>query len=437
MTAPFGAPLRGNDWRGIAASSPRRVSVIVAHYAQQAELDRTLAALARQTHPADLLEVIVADDGSPTPPRVPAGVHLVRQDDRGFRLAAVRNLGARHASGDVLCFLDADTTPEPEYVARLAALPSAAPDVVAVGRRRHATLAGAGVPADAPIEHVGPEHAIAEPDWLADAYAGSDDLLHVDARSYRYVIGAVVACSRWLLDDMGGFDESFDAYGGEDWEWAYRAWLHGAALAHVPDAVAWHDGPDWAGRDATERLRRKNAETLRLASRIGAPGSAPRSLLSAPDVLVELADSPSPAAALVCVDRLLQVVPTARVAVPDDVRDALPADPRIVAVGDARGHRVHVRLARPVVLAAAAGRALLEAVATVGDDDLASVALGPWITIAATRAAARDRRWGRPTGWRAEHREVDGVVPLDDEPDLEGYLGGWWSPEGRSPAAEG
>ncbi len=41
--------------------------------------------------------------------------------------------------------------------------------------------------------------------------------------------------------------------------------MAGALLAHVPEAVAWHDGADWADRD----LRgpgAKNAETRRLAA---------------------------------------------------------------------------------------------------------------------------------------------------------------------------
>ena len=102
MTAPFGAPLVGNDWSAalVDPPAPRRVSVVVAHFDQQAQLERTLAALARQTHPTDLLEVVVADDGSPEPPRVPDGVRLVRQEDRGFRLAAVRNLGAAFTKSD-------------------------------------------------------------------------------------------------------------------------------------------------------------------------------------------------------------------------------------------------------------------------------------------------------------------------------------------------
>ena len=46
--------------------------------------------------------------------------------------------------------------------------------------------------------------------------------LDADDRSYRYVLGALLACSRRLFEKVGGFDESFTAYGGQDWEWAYR-----------------------------------------------------------------------------------------------------------------------------------------------------------------------------------------------------------------------
>jgi GT2 family glycosyltransferase len=428
VTAPFGAPIVGNDWRDVPRDgAPRSVSVIVAHYAQQAELDRTIAALRRQTHPSDLLQVVVADDGSPTPPVVPDDVVLVRQADEGFRLAAVRNLGVRHSSGDVLCFLDADTTPEPDYVARIAALPSAAPDVVAVGRRRHAALDG--VPHDAPIEVAGPQHAIDEPTWLAAAYARSRDLLDADARSYRFVIGAVVACSRWLFDDVGGFDESFSTYGGEDWEWTHRAWSRGAALAHVPTAVAWHDGPDWAGRDEAERRRRKNVETTTLARTIGVPGSAPRALaIGRPDVVVRLASAPSVAAAIACVDGVLAIFPTARVVVPEPVHDALAGDARVVHESP-RGHRVEVTLAAPLLLGEHATAALREAASTIGDGDVATIELGDAIVVTAARARERDRRWGGATGWRTERVAADDVLVLDDEPDLESYLGGWWPAE--------
>ncbi|WP_307785137.1 glycosyltransferase, partial [Frigoribacterium sp. CFBP 13605] len=283
----------GNAWDaldGVWPDLPPLVSVVVVHYRQQAELDRTLAALARQSYPAERLEVIVVDDGSPTPPTVPEGVRLIVQEDLGFRLSAARNLGVAASSGSVLCFVDADTSPEPDYVLRLTRLPALAPEAVTVGQRKHADFAGVlggdggvgdggvgdggvgdggvgddgagedragvglgrsggvAVPVSEPVEVAGPAHELEQPRWLQQAYGWSADLLHADDRSYRHLIGAVTCCTRWFFDQVGGFDESFTSYGGEDWEWAHRAWLSGGVFAHVPGAVAWHDGPDWAGR---------------------------------------------------------------------------------------------------------------------------------------------------------------------------------------------
>lgn len=271
LRTPLGTTVPGNRWDlldGMDAPAVS-VSVVVPYYRQQSQLSMVLAALERQNFPRDRLEVIVADDGSPESPRVECAlpVTVVRQEDRGFRAAAARNLGAAAATGDVLCFLDADTVPEPGYVRALVRLPSLVPDALTVGRRRHADLAALGrlpAPGDPLLD---------EPGWLVDAYRGSRDLLDADDRSYRHVISAVMCCRRTFFDEIGGFDESFTAYGGEDWELAHRAWLAGTVLAHVPAAVAWHDGPDWAGRPDDRRRDAKNGEAMSLAPLITDPAA--------------------------------------------------------------------------------------------------------------------------------------------------------------------
>ncbi len=418
----------GNRWDLVSERQPEppRVTVVVTHYAQPAELARTLAALERQDHPRDLLEIVVADDGSPEPPLVPPGVRLVRQEDRGFRAAAARNLGASVATGEVLCFLDADTAPEPAYVRRISRLPALLPEAVTVGRRRHADLSSA--PVDAPVEVAGPRHELTEPAWLRDAYARSANLLHADDRSYRYVISAVLACSRSFFTEVGGFDESFSSYGGEDWEWAHRAWQAGATLAHVPDAVAWHDGPDWAGRSHADRAAEGNRQAMQLAALIPVKGSRRRGLLPVtPDLAFHLPGGVDAAPAFVSADSLLAAFPHAAIvmdAVPDIV--ALRTDPR---VGERpMDARVTVHLDAAVVVLDA--EALRSALADLTTAPIGRIVLeteeGERVGMAESRRfRLRSRRWNSTDVAEERTERVNGLHRLGSAPQVEAWVGGW------------
>lgn len=248
-------------WSDVAAAWRRawekglwpRVSAIIPHYNAPAQLAEVIAGLEAQDYPGHL-EVVVADDGSATLPspttRLPLTV--VAQEDQGFRAAAARNLGAAHADGDIFCFLDGDTVPRPEYV-------------------RHAI---APVLADAHALVVGARyHDGAQAQWLADAYRRTDNLTAADDSAYRFVISAVLTCSRELFEQVL-FDASMVGYGGEDWEFAYRAQLHGARLVHAPGAIADHREPDWEERTGID-VAEKNAESVALAHRVAHPSARP------------------------------------------------------------------------------------------------------------------------------------------------------------------
>lgn len=418
----------GNGWDALAGVVPDplpRVSVIVAHYDQPVELSRTLSALAAQDYPAELLEIIVADDGSPGAVHVPEGVRLVRQEDRGFRLAAVRNAGVRASSGDVLCFFDADTSPEPGYVRALTRLPALLPEAVTVGRRRHAEFAG--LPPEMPITDAAFGRELPEPSWLREEYARSRDLLDADDRSYRFVIGAVIACSRQMFDDGGGFDESFTTYGGEDWEWAHRMWQSGAVLAYVPDAVAWHDGPEWSARDGSG-IERANAQTMKLLSAIPVRGSSPRAVQAgAADLVVRLRGTHSDAALFVAADSLFAAFPRAWLVL-DEVPAMLAGDVRVSAAGEDIDARVIWDTHQPsVILKTAWIVDLVERLGTqrVGTVDLVAddgSALGRLRSRRATRRAAR---WATEDGFETEQLRVRGLHPLRSDPRVEAWVGGW------------
>ncbi|MEO9151897.1 MAG: glycosyltransferase, partial [Lapillicoccus sp.] len=287
----------GNRWDLLAGREPAEppsVSVVIPYFEAQDRLDLVLAALSRQTHPASRLQIVVADDGSSVPPSVAAAQTLdtvvVRQSRDGFRAAAARNLGAAAAAGEVVVFLDGDTVPEPGFVSHLSRLPALTTDAVTVGRRRHADLAGwTPLALERWWDGSGPSPAeLPEPGWLVDAYAETTDLLEGDHRSHRFLISAVLAMSRDLFTELSGFDERFRAYGGEDWELGHRAYVAGAVLAHVPEAVAWHDGPDWAGRTASGDPSAKNLETLTLTALLPDPEARGGGQWRLPAIAVEL-----------------------------------------------------------------------------------------------------------------------------------------------------
>ena len=288
------------------------VSVVVAHYDQPGSLALILSALAAQTLPADRFEVVVADDGSsvlPSPGRRPYRVDVVTQADLGFRAAAARNRGIEATTGGLVCFLDADTVPEPEYLAAVLAEADRTPEAVLAGRRRHADLQG-WVPGTLLDWFAGGRRGpveLDEPAWLLDGYRWTDDLRGADDESYRYVIGAVMSVHRTVLDRVGGWDERFVGYGGEDWELVNRCWLAGAELRYVPDAVAWHDGPGFAGREI-DRVAVQNEQAMALARLLPSAATRPVGLVwEHPQVVVEVDDRGwNQEQALLCVASLLQ-----------------------------------------------------------------------------------------------------------------------------------
>ncbi len=439
-----GRTVPGNRWDLLAdvSAPPPSVSVVVTHYEQPHELARTLHALARQDHPAGRLQVVVADDGSREPPRVPTGVEVVTHAHDGFGAAKARNRGAAAATGEVLVFLDADTTPEPGYVSRVARLPGLAPEVVTTGRRRHADLSG--VPVEADVAVAGPAHELAAPTWLRDELGRTRDLLDADETSLRLVLGAVVSCSAALFASTGGFDETFDRYGGEDWEWAHRAWTHGALLAHVPDAVAWHDGPDRAERPGwgtdVEGRARMLAEALAVGRRIPAPGLGPAGLSpdGAADPLVTLAPDLAPEAMVVAVDSLLAVLPRARVLATPAQHALLLGDHRVLVHPAGADHlaaapartawrHLHLHVAVSGPPDAWTGHAgLLRGPDAAGHVDLVGPTGEPWATWSTLRAERRAVRWAREDLHpRLTRPAGPGLVAVAADVTVQARWGGW------------
>ena len=241
----------------------RTLSVVIPYYQARDALEITLAALGAQTYPAELLQVVVADDGS-TPPLELAADHLgldvtvVRQDDLGFRLAAARNLGAEAADGDILVFLDGDMVAEPEHLEAHARWHHVCDHAVTLGFRQHVEFTGTSADDVARAARRGALEPLFErrershPAWLERHMQRMAELTSDDDDLFRAVTGGNLGVRAELFHEVGGFDGSFTQWGSEDTEIAQRLFTAGALLVPERRAACWHQG-DSRGLEPHER----------------------------------------------------------------------------------------------------------------------------------------------------------------------------------------
>lgn len=217
---------RPTEDRPTNAATPT-VSVVVPTHGRPASLSRCLEALATQTLPRDLFEVIVSDDGSPTPvPEIVApfadriAVRVVRRPRSGP--ATARNEGARHARGRLLAFTDDDCVPSAQWL-----------ELLMERMRRH------------PGSMIGGSIVNILPD---DPYATATQLIMSCVYDYyaSHMVGhrffsttnlAVPAKRFWLLD---GFSESFQEAAGEDYDLCARWAEAGFPTEYAPEVEVGH-----------------------------------------------------------------------------------------------------------------------------------------------------------------------------------------------------
>ena len=215
------------------------VAVVIIAAGRPNHLVHTLAALRGQTTAPD--DAIVVDM---RPERSIA--HVVQPPVRWIGLetsgehlplAAARNAGAAATDADRLVFLDVDCIAAPDLVERYTEVVEGYPGVLACGPVRYlrpewaegrdVSTAGAGLDLDSMSD----PHPARTPPRGRHIRIGND---------HELFWSLSFGCSRATWTTIGGFDEGYQGYGGEDTDFAFRAREVGVPLAWFAGGTAYH-----------------------------------------------------------------------------------------------------------------------------------------------------------------------------------------------------
>ena len=352
---PEPTAVRYNNWRQVALPSPEAftptmpVSVIIPCYQTPPEtLARTLAALEAQTYPRELFEVVVVDDGSEPPLKLPRSTPLdikaMRQEHCGFGAPRARNTGVQAASGDIVLFLNSDTMAEAGWMAAHARWHHVVSDALTLGFFAHVEVSDideetirsragslrdlfAGRPLDRP--------------WIEAYMNKTDDLTSRADNLFSVVISRNLGVSKGFYELLGGTDESFKRWGLDDTEFGYRAYTRGALLVPVRDGFAWCQGRWDEDRDAKRRSRRTMlGKAAQLIAHENFRRTRPGRIFAVPQYVVTINADHHPAeriiraAGNILADRVHDLVVRIKMSARDDerlawVQDEFGADPRV------------------------------------------------------------------------------------------------------------
>jgi N-acetylglucosaminyl-diphospho-decaprenol L-rhamnosyltransferase len=227
MSAPIAGP-------GLALGPAPSVGVVTIVAGRRDHLRRQLEGLARQDRPADQLVVVRMDQAAVAAPASVQVIDVPLVEGR-LPLAAARNAGVQALETEVSVLLDVDCIPGRALIAGYATAAASTPATsLLCSRLRYLET---GIP--------GPDGDWDEAALIAGSRAHpgrpqpeSGVLLRDDRHELAWTTS--LALRTEFFHQLGGFDERFTGYGGEDTDFGVRAAQAGAGVWWSGDAVAYH-----------------------------------------------------------------------------------------------------------------------------------------------------------------------------------------------------
>ncbi len=208
-------------------------------------IDQVVGALQQQTAAHAIHEIVVAGQGQPS--SASPGVSFV-PSHRPLSAASARNLGAQHATGTFLLFIDADCIAAPDLVERIL--------------ERHAegyTVVGGSIALERTAYWLLSDNILSFAPFLSTAPPGPR----------RYLPSLNLSLTREVFVRLNGFDTGFAGAAGEDIDLSIRLRQHGHELFFEPRASIVHRPQRASARSVWNHLRAYGRVHIGLQQRYG------------------------------------------------------------------------------------------------------------------------------------------------------------------------
>jgi GT2 family glycosyltransferase len=232
-----------------APNSEPKVSVIVVCWNSERVLSRCIEQLLQQDY--GNYEVVVVDDGSDDATLKVAESMLTCKEGKIVRglvnrgCAHARNLGMRHATGEIIAFVDADGYADARWLSRIVAAFDSDETLGAVASTVFYALN--------PLVVNGAGGTVNRQGWAADLSMNESFESAQIATEALYPMGCGMAIRRSAVDRVGDFDAHIINY-YDDVDYGIRLWRAGYRVIVASDAWIDHDLGRPGGDSPRKRL---------------------------------------------------------------------------------------------------------------------------------------------------------------------------------------
>lgn len=204
------------------------VSIIIVNYNGQKLLENCFESLSKVTYPN--FETILVDNNSED-----NSIQYVKENfpetliiklEKNYGFAYPNNIGAKNAKGEMLLFLNNDTTVDHKFVDTLVNTMNNDPKIAIC----QSMLLKPNGDVDSSGDFV---------DTMGVAYSSKEKV--IKTREILSAKGAAMMMKKDIFNKLGGFDEKF-YLSFEDVDLGWRTWILGYKVVVVPDSLVYHLG---------------------------------------------------------------------------------------------------------------------------------------------------------------------------------------------------